>query len=262
MLKLELLIFKESSTCFKSMDVNNFIINPRTYFKEFRKRLIRWRRTISAVGNDVLCECCLWEGIFFFNGECPKCQSLPRTRLIPFSIGYFNLHKVELKILHVAPNKTEYSGAINKLGNVARYDKLDIRPIKHVNIVGDLTNLSIENNIYDLVIIWHVFEHIVEDTKAISEVYRVLKKQGHLLMSVPIYPINSPTTFEDRSIKRSNYKEIHGHHDHCRSCGLDYYKRFEKFGFKTQTLKVENLTDEEILKFGLSKNHVVWCFTK
>ena len=38
-------------------------------------------------GNDVLCQLCGWGGIEFLNGRCPKCNSLPRQRLIPFCIS-------------------------------------------------------------------------------------------------------------------------------------------------------------------------------
>lgn len=244
------------------MRLRNFINNPIAYFIEFKKRSTRFSRSIWDSGNAVLCECCTWKGKFFFNNECPKCKSLPRTRLIPFSVDYFHLDKKNMKVLHVAPNKSEYFGVKTKLSNPSQYDRLDIRPIKHVNLVEDLTDLTLNNNIYDLVVVWHVFEHIVEDIKAISEVYRVLKPEGRLLMSVPIYPMNNPTTHEDATISRKDYQKIHGHNDHCRSCGLDYFKRFEEIGFKTNELKVENLSDDEILKYGLSKSHVVWCFTK
>lgn len=244
------------------MRIGNLINNPIGYFKELKKRSIRYSRSIMASGNKVLCECCSWNGKNFFNNECPKCKSLPRTRLIPFSIEYFQLAKEGMKILHVAPNKSEYLGVKTKLNNTLQHDRLDIRPIKYANLIEDLTNLTLNDNIYDLVVVWHVFEHIVEDLKAISEVYRVLKPGGKLLMSVPIYPINNLITYEDKSILRQDYEKVHGHDDHCRSCGLDYFKRFEAAGFKTSELKVENLTDNEILKFGLSKNHVVWCFTK
>lgn len=244
------------------MNFKNFIEKPKRYLRVANQKLVRCLRTHMFRGTKVLCENCSWNGKKFFRGECPNCKSLPRTRLIPFSVDYFKLAKADLKVLHVAPNKTEYLGVKTKLGKVLQYDKLDIRAVKHVNLVQDLTQLTLQDNTYDLVVIWHVFEHIVEDAKAISEVYRILKPQGHLLMSVPIFPVNSQTTYEDKSILYKDYKRIHGHEDHCRSCGLDYYKRFENQGFKTQELKVSNQEDAFIAKYGLNTGHVAWCFTK
>ena len=244
------------------MNFRNLIKNPKVYLKPARLICLRWMRTYIYKGTTVICENCNWNGKQFFAGECPNCKSLPRTRLIPFAMDYFNLAKSNLEVLHVAPNKTEYWGVRTKLDNVLKYDKMDIRAVKHVNLVEDLTKLTLSDNSYDLVVIWHVFEHIVEDKKAISEVYRVLKPKGTLLMSVPIFPLNSTTTYEDASIAYKDYARIHGHYDHCRSCGLDYYKRFEAQGFASQELKVTDQETTVINKLGLSKGHVVWCFTK
>ncbi len=50
-----------------------------------------------------------------------------------------------------------------------------------------------------MVICNHVLEHIIEDYKAMSEIYRVLIKGGLAILQVPIsYKINS--TYEDITI--------------------------------------------------------------
>ena len=87
---------------------------------------------------------------------------------------------------------------------------------------------------------------------------RMLKPNGKLLISILIYPI----TYEDTAIKRADFERIHGHDDHCRSCGFDYHKRFEKIGFKTSTLHIKDLQEDIKNKFGLSNNHTVWLFEK
>ena len=97
---------------------------------------------------------------------------------------------------------------------------------------------------------------------AIKELYRILNKDGKLIVSVPIYPVFNPTTKEDPSLDKSKFEEVHGHHDHCRSCGLDYFERFEKFNFKTHTLNSKDINELDRLKYGLSETHTVWCFTK
>ena len=82
------------------------------------------------------------------------------------------------------------------------------------------------------------------------------------MISVPIYPAGNLKTYEDTKIAYNDYEKIHGHYDHCRSCGLDYYKRFETIGFKTKTLLVNAIDQDKIDYFGLKTDHVVWCFTK
>src|SRR5690606_8288328 len=103
---------------------------------------------------------------------------------------------------------------------------------------------------------------IPNDRKAIQEIKRVLKKEGRLLLSVPIFPLFREVTYEDESIHRERFQEVHGHPDHCRSCGLDYFLRFEALGFSTRTLKNIDLDPSILARFGLSKGHVAWLFEK
>lgn len=213
------------------------------------------------VGHKVSCQLCGWKGKRFSKNTCPSCESKARTRLIPFAMDFFQINQQQVPVLHIAPNKTEFLYIQNKL-NPNPYDRLDIRKMPLVNIVQDLTQTTLASNRYQYMLIWHVLEHIPNDEKAILEMYRLLKPGGQLLVSVPIHPNGNPTTFEDPTIPRKDYQEIHGHHDHCRSCGLDYYQRFEKVGFKTAFLHVKDLDESTLLKYGLSENHTAWLFTK
>lgn len=242
------------------MDFQKLLKNPKPYAISVLDSVKRKLRVHLSKGNTVHCEICLWNGSQFFNGKCPKCNSLPRTRLIPFSLRHFNLIKSDLKILHIAPNLNEYNYIKSTFKNIHLYDRLNIREVPHINLVQDITKTDIHNDTYDLVIVWHVLEHIVEDRKAASELYRILKPKGNLLMSVPIYPTGNLTTYEDPAIKHEDYEKVHGHDDHCRSCGMDYYNRFEDEGFSTQVLN--KYTAKDLKNYGLSKNHVVWCFSK
>lgn len=245
------------------MNLSKLLKKPKPYAIAAMELTKRKLRVYFGKGNNVHCKICLWNGTQFYNGKCPKCNSLPRTRLIPFSLNHFDLIKKELSILHIAPNINEYNYILNNFKDVKCYDRLNIKKVfPHINLVQDITKSDIESNTYDLVIVWHVLEHIVEDKLAASEIYRILKPDGKLLMSVPIYPHGNKKTYEDASIKYEDYEEVHGHDDHCRSCGMDYYERFEEVGFTTQELDVKNLEEVVILKSGLSKGHVVWCFTK
>ena len=203
---------------------------------------------------------CFWRGRKFLQGVCPSCKAFSRTRLIPFSIHFFNI-KENQDILHIAPNVSEYLFVKNNI-NYDNYNTLNLKKFDHIDIVGDITNLDIEDNSYTLIIAWHVLEHIKDDKSAISEMHRVLKTGGNLLLCVPIFPEENKKTFEIKNADPSSFEEIYGHYDHIRGCGLDYYKRFETFGFKTKTLKVKELDVSDIFQYGLSKSHIVWMFTK
>lgn len=244
------------------MNFKKLILNPKLYANIAYKRIRNRVRVLCYRGDLVVCEICNWQGKKFFEGCCPKCNSLPRTRLIPFSLAHFKLLNDTPKLLHVAPNVNEFNYIKAKVAPLDSYDRLNIRPVKHINIVQDLTNTNLKEFSYDLAIAWHVLEHIPKDQQAIAEVYRLLKKGGHFLVSVPIYPLENTTTFEDVNLPYEDYERIHGHYDHCRSCGLDYYKRFEAIGFKVSELLVKDLETEFVDRFGLRTDHVVWCFTK
>lgn len=244
------------------MNFSPVITYSKIYYTRVLTRLTRLYRTVFYAGDAVYCDICNWSGRQFFNQKCPKCNSVSRTRLVPFSLRYFDLIKTHLNILHIAPSINEYTYVKHNFDSLTQYVSLDIKQRIHTNLVQNITDTNLVSETYDLAIVWHVLEYIREDVKAITEVYRLLKPGGHFLVSVPIYPIGNEKTYEDSMIKYKDYEHVHGHYDHCRSCGLDYYERFETVGFTTQELKVAALDEATIAYYGLRTDYVVWCFTK
>jgi SAM-dependent methyltransferase len=79
-------------------------------------------------------------------------------------------------------------GSIDAIDN--QKDKIDYlretNPFKNISFhVMDLTKLQFSDETFDLVICSDVIEHIEDDRAAFSEICRVLKKGGTLLMTVP-----------------------------------------------------------------------------
>lgn len=52
---------------------------------------------------------------------------------------------------------------------------------------GDICDIPYQDNIYDLVLATDIIEHVEDDNKAISEVYRVLKSGGVAIVTVPAF---------------------------------------------------------------------------
>ena len=50
----------------------------------------------------------------------------------------------------------------------------------------DITDMNFENNFFDVIICSHFLEHIVNDRKAMYELFRVLKPEGFAILQVPI----------------------------------------------------------------------------
>ena len=94
----------------------------------------------------------------------------------------------------------------------------------------DVTKLPFPKDEFDWVICNHVLEHIEEDQKAMSELYRVLKTGGCALLQVPISR-KLEITYEDFNIQSPEEREKHfGQNDHVRVYGNDYPKRLKSAG--------------------------------
>lgn len=55
-----------------------------------------------------------------------------------------------------------------------------------IDIVSDINNIPVSNESFDIIICTEVFEHIPEPIKALSEISRILKKGGKLLLTAPL----------------------------------------------------------------------------
>ena len=83
----------------------------------------------------------------------------------------------KIKVLHFAPEAAFYE-RLKKLKNIS-YKTIDLNsPL--ADIKADICNLPIKNDSYDFILCNHVLEHIIDDEKAMKELYRVLKKVGQV----------------------------------------------------------------------------------
>ena len=227
-----------------------------------RDRFFSYVYTYANAGSDVRCALCGWNGRKFQNAKCPKCSSLARHRLIPYSASYFDLDFDQRILLHVGPNSLE-SSWVSKQLRLKRYLRFDLNKHGLINLVGDLEKIPLVSESIDYILMWHVLEHIRNDHSVIQEMYRVLRNGGSAIVSVPIFPPGRLQTFEDPTVARENYQDVYGHFDHVRACGLDYGDRFQAAGFQVRELRVAELPKQSDEKFyGLSPSHVAWCCTK
>jgi len=126
------------------------------------------------------------------------------------------------------------------------------------DVQADIQDLPFENNCFDVIFCNHVLEHVDDDKKALSELYRVMKPGGWGIFQVPIrYQLIE--TFEDSAITdRKERIEKFGQYDHVRVYGMDYYETLKKSGFEVEKVNLsEKLSDEEIKRFALEKNEIL-----
>ncbi len=65
------------------------------------------------------------------------------------------------------------------------YIKMDIRHKKDVDVVGSIEEIPFPDESFDSAVCTQVFEHLENPEKGAKEISRVLKKGGHLLVTVP-----------------------------------------------------------------------------
>lgn len=186
----------------------------------------------------------------------PSTYSLERHRLLWLYLkNETSFFKAKLKVLHFAP-ESALMNQFKKLKNLS-YDTIDLNsPI--ADIKADICDLPFLDNSYDFILCNHVLEHIVDDNKAIRELYRVLKKNGIGIFQVPI-DYNRDTTFEDFSItNKKERNKLFGQYDHVRIYGLDFFDRLQKAGFSVERCEyTSKLSKEDIIKFCLPKKEII-----
>jgi predicted SAM-dependent methyltransferase len=186
----------------------------------------------------------------------PSTLSLERHRLLWLYLksetDFFKTHK---KVLHFAPEQAFYS-RFRQMKNLD-YTTTDLNsPLADVK--ADICNLPFEDNTYDIIFCNHVLEHIPDDTKAMQELYRVLKKGGMGIFQIP-QELSRATTFEDDSITdKKERAKIFGQYDHVRIYGKDYFDKLRSVGFKVDEVDyTKTLLKEEITKYCLTKGEII-----
>ncbi len=186
----------------------------------------------------------------------PSTYSLERHRLLWLYLkNETSFFKTKLKVLHFAP-ESALMNEFKKLKNLSYYTVDLNSPI--ADIKADICDLPFLDNSYDFIICNHVLEHIVDDDKAMRELYRVLKKNGIGIFQVPI-DYNRDTTFEDFSLKNKKERnKLFGQYDHVRIYGLDFFDRLQKAGFCVERCEyTSKLPKEDIIKFCLPKKEII-----
>ncbi len=168
------------------------------------------------------------------NRLCPSCLSLERHRLLwLFLKEKTDFFERKIKLLHIAPEQP-FLKKFKNLSNLEYITADLVSPIADVKL--DIQNIPFAENEFDVVFANHVLEHIPDEHKAISEVFRILKNGGWAIMQVPL-DVKRNTTYEDSSIVTPSEREKHfGQYDHLRLHGLDFAQRLEKGGFKVEII--------------------------
>ena len=237
------------------------------YIKNIIKRVRDAIKTFPYFGNGKVCPIC---GKYFHafriygkfpnvDLQCPICYSFSRHRLLYIFLmkktDFFE--RLEKKFLHVSPNYC-FQAKFKKIfseGYLSTYLSDSEAMVKM-----DITDIDYQDKYFDIIFCNHVLEHIKDDKKALSELYRVLKDDGWAIL---IVPISTDKTFEDASIVDSAERlQVFGQKDHVRLCGKDYIDRFREAGFKVETIRAKDLLKkDEAVEMGIemAAGEIYYC---
>jgi len=205
----------------KSIFPKEFLFKNELFFRYFFALLY--------IGKTHQCNICKHKLRSFIDGKkliCPFCGSLTRTRRLWQLINNDNCLKGNT--LHFSPSRSLYRKL--KEHNKIHYYSTDFEDEFLADYKFDITEIDQPNEKFDLIICYHILEHILDDMKAISELYRVLCTKGIIYLQTPF---KYGDIYEDEKIISPEKRKIHfGQDDHVRIYSVrGLKKRLEKVGF-------------------------------
>jgi SAM-dependent methyltransferase len=199
-----------------------------------------FRKVLSVFyrGSKCRCNICgrrLGRFVRLDNGEklCPNCGSLGRTRRLYLLLEEELARKT---VLDFSPSRGWYR--MMKSRKDIDYTATDYSNEFLADKKMDITRLEEPSNRFDLVICYHVLEHVPDDAAALSELYRVLKPGGQCLVQTPF---GEGSVYEDASIVTPEERLKHfGQEDHVRVYSVEGLKeRLERQGFSVEVKRFE-----------------------
>ena len=113
-------------------------------------------------------------------------------------------------ILEVGIAGDEPPGGNYYLFSDKNYQTLDCDSRYKPNIVADITKTGLQDDLYDVIILSNVIEHVFDYKSAIDECYRLLRTGGCLIVDCPwVYPYHAEDDFDDYwRISASCFKKL------------------------------------------------------
>lgn len=194
--------------------------------------------------------------------ECGHCFAPDRTRLYTLYVrDFLNRQNKKMKFLDIAPD-TQLRDIIRK------YEKVEYRSMDLVKTDVDdnldITNMHLyEDEQFDFFICSHVLEHIPDDVKAMSELYRVLKKGGKGIVMVPI-ALDLEETMEDPAFTDEGLRwKYFIQSDHVRMYAkADFISRLQKTGFAVEQLDQAYFTEKVFAQHAIFPTSVLYIVNK
>jgi predicted SAM-dependent methyltransferase len=197
--------------------------------------------------------------------SCPECGSLDRNRLYSIYLqkrfSEMTSKGLSYKLLDIAPDKN-LSNWIKK-HHAIQYRSMDLY-MDGVDDKVDITDMKIYNNdSFDIIICSHVLEHIIEDIKAMKEIYRILKVGGFAIVMVPILLTLKEDLENGEWTSVEDKWKYYAQDDHVRMYSKNgFITKLEQCGFKVNQYGKDYFGEEVFEKHGINKRSVLYIVEK
>jgi len=137
------------------------------------------------------------------------------------------------------------------------YVTADVKPGR-ADLVLDIERLDLPDESFDCIICSHVLEH-VDDVAALSELHRVLKSDGVLLLMIPVL-YGWARTYENPGITAPEERRRHfGQWNHVRWYGADIRERIASAEFGLSEFLAPMAA---VLQFRLMREERIYIATR
>ncbi|MCF8244291.1 MAG: class I SAM-dependent methyltransferase [Saprospiraceae bacterium] len=205
-----------------------------------------------------ICESKLSAFIPLGNGEtlCPACGSLPRNRRLWKVLMEEDL--LHGNVLDFSPSRC--LARKMRVQKRIRYVSSDFVGEFEAEKSHDITAIAEPDSEFDLVLCYHVLEHVDDDRQAMRELFRVLKPSGKALVQTPL---KAGDIYEDTNIVSPEARLKHfGQADHVRVYSANGLAgRLKEAGFQVEIKQFgENQPSDQFL--GMKENEIVLIASK
>jgi hypothetical protein len=216
--------------------------------------------TLRDVRKTVRCNICGWQGGGFYpivgpgyyekSTVCPRCLCQDRHRsLVCVLEQRTEFFAPQKNVLEVAPMRSFQQYCLERKQGKG-YRSFDYA--RFAMDQGDITCMPYASDSYDYFLGFHVLEHILDETRALAEIRRVLRPGGTAILQVPM----------DRSLAQTvEYgKPDPRETGHVRRYGADFPARLQSQGFTVAAVSVSDQCDEQSLqRHGFSREPIYFA---
>jgi SAM-dependent methyltransferase len=209
------------------------------------------------------------ETLNYHDYSCPLCGASDRDRLYALYIkGYLANATTDraINIVDFAPS-APLSRFIRNLialsGQNASYRTADLS-MEGVDDKVDITDMRLyDDNQFGFFICSHILEHVSDDRKALSELYRILKPRGLGILMVPIV-LGLAEIDEDPSVNDESERwRRFGQYDHVRLYSKDgFIKRVTDAGFLIHQYGKEHFGEKLFAQSGITNQSILYVLEK